>query len=327
MDYIKAGVSFLRYLQVVKNVSDHTLRNYCIDLDMFKLFIEKEVLKVIDEKLSKPISKLMQKEKDKTESFELKIIDKWIIRQYLSYLFNQSRKNKTIMRKISSLRSFFKFLMKNGHVSMNPMEDIQSPKREKTLPKALTYNEVQNFFNSPDIATYLGLRDRTIMELFYSSGLRIFELVSLNRNDIDLANMTVNVMGKGKKQRIIPLTENAVKWIKNYLESPFRFENSKIHKKQKDLNAIFLNKWGERITVRSVDRLFKLYLMKTGLSSDITPHTIRHTIATHLLENGMDLKTIQVILGHSSLSTTTIYTHVSSKLKRKVYDEAHPRAK
>jgi len=327
MDYIKAGVSFLRYLQVVKNVSDHTLRNYCIDLDMFKQFIEKEVLKLSDENLSKPISKLLQKEKDKRESFELKTVDKWIIRQYLSCLYNQSKKNKTIMRKISSLRSFFKFSMKNGYVSTNPMEDIQSPKREKTLPKALTYDEVQNFFNGPDIVTYLGLRDRTIMELFYSSGLRIFELVSLNRNDIDLANMTVNVMGKGKKQRIVPLTENVVKWIKTYLESPFRFENSKTHKKQKDLNAIFLNKWGERITVRSIDRLFKIYLMKTGLSSDITPHTIRHTIATHLLENGMDLKTIQVILGHSSLSTTTIYTHVSSKLKRKVYDEAHPRAK
>jgi integrase/recombinase XerC len=327
MDYIKASISFLQYLQVVKNVSDHTMRNYCIDLDMFKSFIEKEVLKKNSEKLSARISKVKKEGKDKIESFDLKIIDKWAIRQYLSFLYEQNKKNKTMMRKISSLRSFFKFSIKKGYISVNPMEDIQSPKREKTLPKALTYDEVQNFFSVPDVTSYLGLRDRTIMELFYSSGLRIFELASLNRNDIDLSGMTVNIMGKGKKQRIVPITDNVAKWIKSYLESSFRYENAKKHKKQKDLNAIFLNKWGERLTVRSIDRVFKSCLLKSGLSSDITPHTIRHTIATHWLENGMDLKTIQVILGHSSLSTTTIYTHVSSKLKRKVYDEAHPRAK
>lgn len=327
MDYVIAAISFLRYMQAIKNVSEHTLRNYRIDLEMFKQFFEKEILKRNNEKLSWSITDFCRNGKDKTESFELGKIDKWIIRQYLSYLHSQKRKNKTIMRKISSLRSFFKYSVKNGYVLANPMEEIQSPKREKTLPKALTYDEVQNFFSGPDITTYLGLRDRTIMELFYSSGLRIFELVSLNRNDIDLSNMTVNVMGKGKKQRIVPITDNAAKWIKSYLGSPLRLENSKLHKKQKDLKAIFLNKWGERISPRSIDRLFKCYLMKTGLSADVTPHTIRHTIATHLLENGMDLKTIQMILGHSSLSTTTIYTHVSSKLKKKVYDEAHPRAK
>ena len=133
-------------------------------------------------------------------------------------------------------------------------------------------------------------------------------------------------MGKGRKQRIVPMTESAANWIKAYLDSPVRYENMKTHKKQKDLNAIFLNKWGKRISPRSIDRLFKRYLIKSGLSSEITPHTLRHTIATHLLENNMDLKTIQVILGHSSLSTTTIYTHISSKHKREVYDHAHPRA-
>jgi integrase/recombinase XerC len=323
MDYLRSTSSFLQYLQMVKNVSDHTLRNYSIDLVNFKEFVEREILKITKDKLSSSPSD----EKEDLASFNLDKIDKWIVRQFLSYLYDSKRKKRTIMRKISTLRSFFKFAKKNGYLSADPMEDIQSPKRDRPLPRALTYEEIIHFFNAPDISTYLGLRDRTIMELFYSSGLRLSELVSLNRNDIDLTNLSLHVMGKGKKQRVVPITENVSKWLKNYLESHFRFENSKESKKQKDLTAVFLNKWGERITSRSIDRMFKQYLILSGLSSDITPHTIRHTIATHWLEKGMDLKTIQVILGHSSLSTTTIYTHVSSKLKRKVYDQTHPRAK
>ena len=327
MDYISLTVLFLQYLQMVKNVSDHTIRNYSIDLDMFKAFIEKDILKKSKDEFSLSISATMEQREKRRDSFDIKIIDKWVIRQYLSFLYVKNQKNKTIMRKISSLRSFYRYLMVNKKIDSNPMFDIQTPKREKTLPKVLTYDEVKSFFYVPDISSYLGLRDRAIMEMFYSSGLRLSELVSLNRNDIDFENMTVTVLGKGKKQRIVPITDNVSKWIKDYLDSDHRHENSKKHKKQKDLNAVFLNKLGTRITVRSIDRLFKIYLIKSGLSSDVTPPIIRHSIATHWLENGMDLKTIQVILGHSSLSTTTIYTHVSSKLKRKVYDKTHPRAK
>ena len=156
------------------------------------------------------------------------------------------------------------------------------------------------------------------MELFYSSGLRLSELIGLNRRDFDAKNLVLNVFGKGKKQRQAPITETAADWIVRYLNHPEREE--------KDPQAIFLNKWGTRLTPRSVDRNFAGYLKASGLSDRVTPHTIRHTIATHWLENGMDLKTIQMLLGHTSLATTTIYTHVSPKLKRAVYDKTHPRA-
>lgn len=323
MDFLKVAFEFLEHFRIVKNVSEHTLRNYAIDLDGFKDFIEKDLnLKEKGVKLSVAL-------KDRNlvlKSFDIDCVDKWIIRKFLAYL-HESKKNKTIMRKISSLRSLFKFGVKKKYILQNPLQYIDSPKKEKNLPKVLSYEEVKIFFEAPDISNYLGLRDRAIMELFYSSALRLSELVGLNRGDIDFANRIITVMGKGKKQRIVPITEMAAKWVKNYLEDPARMEDGSIHKKQKDEKAIFLNKWGERLTVRSIDRLFKFYLKKSNLFSGITPHTIRHSIATHWLENGMDLKTIQMLLGHSCLATTTIYTHVSAKLKRKVYDETHPRAK
>jgi integrase/recombinase XerC len=165
------------------------------------------------------------------------------------------------------------------------------------------------------------------MELFYSSGLRISELVGLNKPDFDTVNLTLRVKGKGKKERVIPITKNAAAWINSYLNHPERAMDSDRHQAEKNHDAIFLNKWGERLSVRSVDRNFQFFLKQSGLASKATPHTIRHTIATHWLENGMDLKTIQILLGHSSLSTTTIYTQVSTKLKKVVYDKAHPLVK
>ena len=170
----------------------------------------------------------------------------------------------------------------------------------------------------PDIANYLGLRDRAMMELFYSSGLRLSEMTGLSKGDFDEKNLILNIFGKGKKQRQTPITKTAAEWLLRYLNAPER--------EAKDPKALFLNHRGKRLTPRSVDRNFVHYLKASGLSRRITPHTIRHTIATHWLENGMDLKTIQMLLGHNSLATTTIYTHVSTKLKREVYDKTHPRA-
>ncbi|HNA61774.1 MAG TPA: tyrosine-type recombinase/integrase, partial [Rhabdochlamydiaceae bacterium] len=202
-----------------------------------------------------------------------------------------------------------------------------APKLEKKIPAPLSREEIDRLFQQPDIQTFLGFRDRCIMELFYSSGLRISELVALSRSDFDAQNHTLRVKGKGKKERVIPITKSAAVWITNYLNHPERVLDGESHFVQKDHDAIFLNKWGERITVRSVDRNFKLFLKQSGLSALATPHTIRHTIATHWLENGMDLKTIQTLLGHSSLATTTIYTQVSTNLKKDVYDKAHPLVK
>lgn len=291
---------FLSYLQAIKNGSVHTLRNYGLDLADFQKF---------------------------AEITDIKSVDKRMIRGYLAHLNQKQATKRTILRRLSALRSFFKYLLKEGAISQNPLEEIDAPKLEKTIPAPLTREEIDRLFQQPDTQTYLGFRDRAIIELFYSSGLRISELVGLNRADFDAENLTLRVKGKGKKERVIPITKNAAAWINSYLHHPERGLDSDMHQAEKNHEAIFLNKWGERLTVRSVDRNFKLYLKQSGLAAKATPHTIRHTIATHWLENGMDLKTIQTLLGHSSLATTTIYTQVSAKLKKVVYDKAHPLVK
>jgi integrase/recombinase XerC len=291
---------FLSYLEAIKNASVHTLRNYGMDLADFQKFAQKE---------------------------DVTVVDKRMIREYLTHLNQKQVTKRTILRRLSALRSFFKYLLKEGAISHNPLEEIDAPKLEKTIPSPLTIEEINRLFQQPDTQTYLGFRDRTVMELFYSSGLRISELVGLNRSDLDAANLTLRVRGKGKKERVIPITKNAATWINSYLNHPERNLDSEQHQAEKNHNAIFLNKWGDRLSVRSVDRNFQTFLKQSGLASKATPHTIRHTIATHWLEKGMDLKTIQILLGHSSLSTTTIYTKVSTKLKKVVYDKTHPLVK
>ena len=313
---------YLNYLRVVKNSSEHTLRNYGLDLEAFKGFFEGEVLKL---KARSP--KLNHKASAPAETvFSVSDIDKRAVRGYLASLAAKNATKKTILRRLSSLRSFYKYLVKERLVQNNPLDEIESPKLEKRIPPSLAYDQVVRLFEQPDTSGYLGFRDRCIMELFYSSGLRISELVGLSRQDFDERNFRLRVKGKGKKERVVPITQTAAKWLKDYLQHSERHQDVDDHKAQADGEAIFLNKWGTRLTVRSIDRKFEGYLKASGLVGKITPHTIRHTIATHWLEKGMDLKTIQVLLGHSSLATTTIYTHVSSRLKREVYDKAHPLA-
>lgn len=295
-------LSFITYLKVQRGCSAHTLRAYETDLKAFLKSIEKQGI----------------------PSWEK--VDKQVVRNYLLELYEGRQKTRSIHRKLSSLRSFYHYLIKKKLVSINPAEEIISPKREKTLPITLDYDQVNYFFSQPKMDSYLGLRDRCMMELFYSSALRLSELVGLSRNDIFWEESLLRILGKGKKERRVPITENAKSWLKNYLESPLRNRKTEEQEAEQDTKAVFLNKWGKRISGRSVDRLFQKYLKQSGLSEKITPHKIRHTIATHWLEKGMDLKTIQTLLGHSSLSTTTIYTHVSMKLKREVYDQTHPRA-
>ncbi len=288
---------FLTYLTAVRNASPHTIRNYRMDLEAFTVFLQ---------------------------GTQLLNIDKWRVREYLAHLNQKQATKRTILRRLSSLRSFFKFLLKEGALTQNPLDEIDAPKLDKTIPSPLSREEIDRLFTQPDTASYLGFRDRVIMELFYSSGLRISELVGLNRSDFDPANFTLRIKGKGKKERVIPITKNAANWITSYLTHPERSLDSDVHQAEKNRTAVFLNKWGERISTRSVDRNFKQYLKTSGLAAKATPHTIRHTIATHWLENGMDLKTIQTLLGHTSLATTTIYTQVSKKIKKEVYDNAHP---
>jgi integrase/recombinase XerC len=322
--FVACAYKFLHFLRVVKNASDHTIRNYCIDLEDFKSFFEEHVLHLPSEKRS---AKLDFKKNSAMESaFLVNAVDKRALRTYLAHLAQRCTTKKTLLRRLSTLRSFYKFLFKEKLVSYNPLDSIDSPKTEKRLPVSLSYDQVERLLSQPDLSTYLGLRDRAIMELLYSSALRISELVGMDREDFDRNNLVLRLMGKGKKQRNIPITKNAAQWLIRYLDHPERHLNGQVHQAQIDGHAIFLNKWGKRMTSRSIDRSFQSYLKASGLSGKITPHTIRHTIATHWLEKGMDLKTIQLLLGHSSLATTTIYTQVSSRLKREVYDKAHPLA-
>lgn len=328
--FIQACYRFLEYLRVAKNASEHTIRNYAIDLNSFKLFLEQELFpKKNSGDLPEKIS-YTKSYTDRNPAFDdllqLQGIDRKMIRGFLASLSLNKQNKRTIARRLSSLRSFFRFAQLQAIIELDPTEELESPKLDRKLPVSINYDQITHLFNQPDLSTYLGMRDKVIMELFYSSGLRVSELVSLNRQDFDPVNLTMKLRGKGKKERIVPITKNAAHWIKSYLEHEERHLNCSSHSPEVDRNAIFLNKHGTRLTARSVDRKFDIYLEQSGLSAHITPHTIRHTIATHWLENGMDLKTIQVLLGHSSLSTTTIYTQVSTKLKKKIYDKTHPRA-
>lgn len=281
---------FVKQLEGVNNSSPHTVRNYTMDLKEFALFTP-----------------------------ELASIDRKTFREYIAHLSSEGKSKKTIARKVSALRSFFKYLHARKLIPSNPMQDIELPKLERKIPSCLTQKQIEVLFAQPDISTLLGLRDRALMELLYSSALRVSEIAGLNREDLDFSGHTLRIRGKGKKERVRPLTACAVKWLKKYLEErdlhPFN-----------DLHAVFLNRFGKRLTTRSIDRHFQAYLKGSGLAATATPHTIRHSIATHWLEQGMDLKTIQLILGHEALSTTTIYTHVSGKLKQKVYNACHPHA-
>lgn len=309
-------------MRVVKNASEHTIRNYCLDLAGFKSFFETHVLQLAPDKCSPKLH--YQNLSPSQEGFSIDKIDKKAVRGYLAFLAAEHPSRKTLLRRLSTLRSLFKYLVKEKIIAVNPLDEIDSPKSEKRLPITLNYEHVERLLSQPVTADYLGLRDRAIMELFYSSALRISELVQLNREDFDRQSGRLRLKGKGKKERNVPMTKTALEWILHYLDHPERHSDTGSHKAQVDDKAIFLNKWGKRLTSRSIDRLFKHYLKKSGLSGKITPHTIRHTIATHWLEKGMDLKTIQILLGHSSLATTTIYTQVSTRLKREAYDKAHP---
>jgi integrase/recombinase XerC len=315
--FVRTAYDFLEHLRVVKNASKHTIRSYCVDLNSLKTFLEGER----ENKAEKIYHQQPYDVRDHAheELLTLKTIDRRMLRQFLASLNAHGANKQTIVRRLSSLRTFFKYAFSQGQITLNPMEDVESPKLDKRIPKSLNYDQVQRLFDQPDLNTYLGFRDRCIMELFYSSGLRVSELVGLNRTDFDPSNLLVRLRGKGKKERVIPITKNAAEWIQAYLDHAAR-------PKKSHPDAVFLNRHGQRLSSRSVDRKFDKYLMMSGLAGRVTPHTIRHTIATHWLESGMDLKTIQLLLGHSSLATTTIYTHVSPKLKKQVYDRAHPRA-
>ncbi len=279
---------FISYLQVEKNYSSHTIQNYTSDLEYFLSFIGKT-----------PVTK----------------VDYQLLRKYLAHLRGQQLKPRSLARKLSTLRSFYKFLFREGVIQDSPAALLMSPKLDKTLPKFLSEDEMVALIEAPDTKTMCGKRDRAILETLYSTGIRVSELVGLNIADVDLIGNIAKVRGKGKKERLVPIGNKAVAAIKTYLDDrPQRPE------------AMFLNKNKTRLTRRGVYDIADKYIKQTSCSRGISPHVLRHSFATHLLDHGADLRSVQELLGHVNLSTTQIYTHVSTDKLKKIYDKAHPRA-
>ena len=244
------------------------------------------------------------------------------VRIFVRELFTKNGK-RTIARKLASLRNFFDYLVREEVVANNPAKLISNPKQEKKIPSFLGIEEVISLVESPDITTFLGKRDRAILEVLYATGIRVSELVGLNLDDIDWASKMILVRGKRRKERIIPVGKPAIKALKEYLpvREEILMENGEKH------SSVFVNNRGKRLTARSVERIVDKYIIQTSIMRKISPHTLRHTFATHLLNAGADLRTIQELLGHASLSTTQIYTHLEVEKLIEVYRRAHPMAR
>lgn len=247
------------------------------------------------------------------------------IRGFLAHLAEQEYSPATMARKIATLRSFYKWMMKRGIVDANPMQLIRTPKQPKRLPKAITVDQIERLLAAPDDHTLLGSRDRAILETLYSTGIRVSELVGINRGDLDETGEAIIIRGKGRKERIVPLGSHALAALRHYI-TILDAEAIRTGGSVEDKSPLFVNKHGGRLSTRSVRRKVSKYLREAGLDPTISPHTLRHSFATHLLDNGADLRSVQELLGHQSLSTTQIYTHLTTKRLREAYDNAHPRA-
>ena len=299
---------FIDHLRIERNASVHTLRSYAADLEQFRNFlISKELF--IDEK---------------SGDVSVGKIDRLAIRAYLSHLFRECKKS-SLARKIAAQRSFFRYLVAEGILPQNPAEMVSTPKQDKPLPTFLPVDEVFSLMDTPDHATVWGARDRAILEVLYSCGIRVSELVGLSDGDADYFLGILKVFGKGGKERIVPIGEKAVKALQQYLpqrDGVLAHWNLKGPK-----SPFFVNPRGGRLTSRSVARILQKHILRCGLLRKISPHALRHSFATHLLDAGADLRSIQEMLGHVSLSTTQRYTHISVDKLMEIYDRAHPRAK
>ncbi|MFH1552780.1 MAG: tyrosine recombinase XerC [Candidatus Omnitrophota bacterium] len=283
---------FANYLDIEKNYSKHTLRGYRSDLNELADFLE---------------------EKDPKSVTHLDL------RRFLAELKRKNSAKRTVVRKLGAIRSFFRFLFREKYIKTNPADSIFTPKQDKRLPEFLDIEKTLRLITAPQLDNVLGLRDRAILEVLYSAGIRVSELVGLNQENIDLIAGAIKVRGKGKKERIALLGSEAQRAIRNYLEkrSPASLGAA---------GALFLNKRGTRLSDRSVRRIINKYVRQCSIEQKISPHSIRHSFATHLINNGADLRSVQELLGHKNLSTTQIYTHLGSQRIREMYSKAHPRA-
>lgn len=283
---------YLSYLKVEKGLSKNSLASYGHDFDRLRAFAA--------ERARGP--------------GELSRTD---LREWIVSLSREGLSPTSIQRMVSAARGFYKFLMLDGHLKTNPAEDLSTPQSGHYLPRFLTETEVEVFLKQPDVETETGLRDRALLELMYASGLRVSEAVAIRLNDIDLDAGILTAFGKGSKQRKVPLGKSALEWLKSYLG---------VRNRKNTVQNIFVSPEGKPLNRQIVYQLVKLYGEKAGLYN-LSPHKLRHTFATHLLQHGADSRSVQVMLGHSDISTTQIYTHVTDNHLKKAYDNFHPRAK
>ena len=296
----KLSLDFVAKLEHEKGFSEHTLRAYHKDLLQFDNFLKAE------------------------KRSSLESVNHLLLRRFLAVLRSKNYSKTTIARKLASIRSFFKFLIREGELVANPFEMLRTPKQDKKLPHFLSITEVDVLLKTPDSSTVMGLRDMAIMETLYSTGIRVSELVGLDEGSIDFIAGMIKVQGKGKKERLVPIGSPATKAINKYIDSK-SMSKKKEEKSVSRSEPLFLNKYGGRLTARSVARSLDKYLKVSGINLLTSPHTFRHSFATHLLDKGADLRSVQEMLGHSSLSTTQVYTHITTERLKNVYDKAHPR--
>lgn len=291
---------YLHFLKIERGLSDNTIQSYQRDLNQYFAFLEEK----------------------KVTSWD--VIDRYLVLDFLEELRNKGKSSATIIRMVSTLRKFHQFLRQERMTDNDPMQHIDTPKKTQKLPKTLSIKEVEKIIESPDTTDYLGIRDRAILEVMYATGLRVTELISLKLDDLHLSLGLLQTLGKGDKERIIPLGDEAIKWIEIYLEKS-RPELLAKNKKEKP-SILFLNYKGEGFSRQGIWKNLKVYVTQAGIEKEVTPHTLRHSFATHLLENGADLRVVQELLGHADISTTQIYTHISKKRMADVYKNYFPRA-
>lgn len=296
--------NFLNHMRVEKNASQLTLSAYKLDLIQFFGF-------------------LAEKENQPLEQLTVVLINHRSVREYLASLQEQGQSKTTAARKLAALRSFVKYLCRQGVFEENPIAAVSTPKQEKRLPKFLYSREIDLLMQAPDLKKPPGIRNKAILETLYSSGLRVSELTGLNLNDLDFTAGYLKVTGKGSKERLVPLGEKAQEAIKFYLKKSRPFYAGQ--GRDTRTPAVFLNRFGGRLSNRAVREILSKYVKEIALNHQVSPHTLRHSFATHLLNNGADLRAVQELLGHVKLSTTQIYTHLTRDNIKRIYNNTHPR--
>lgn len=291
-------MEYLHYLLIERGLSDNTRKSYQRDLNQYLAFLHNEEIK------------------------DWQSVDRFTIVAFLQFLQEENKSAATITRMVTSLRRFHQFLRQERFVDHDPMQHIESPKKRQKLPDTLNVNEVERLIETPDTKKVLGIRDRAILEVMYATGMRVSELIGVKLNDLHLSMGLLQTTGKGDKERIVPLGDIAIQWIETYLDEA----RPLLCQKYPEEEHLFVNGHGTGLSRQGIWKNLKALVLKAGIMKNVTPHTLRHSFATHLLENGADLRTVQELLGHADISTTQIYTHITKKRMADVYKQYFPRA-